>query len=341
MSVLLFATLLPVANGLGQDQAKKTYPTAGGIECLDPSLRELVDPDAKIQVLAGGFIWSEGPVWVRDGGYLLFSDIPNNRVVKWSEADGKTTYLKPSGYTGEVKRGGETGCNGLLLDSQGRLILCQHGDRRVARMDALLSAPESKFVTIADKYNGQRLNSPNDAVFHKNGDLYFTDPPYGLEKNIRDPAKELPFQGVYRVTRDGAVTLLTKELERPNGICFSPDYKSLYVANSHGPRPIWLSFPVKPDGTLGNSKVFFDAGPLRKPGRKGGNDGMKVDVHGNIFATGPGGVLIFTPAGKHLGTILTGQATANCGFGDDGRTLYMTADDYLMRVRLKTKGLGF
>ncbi|MFV1968999.1 MAG: SMP-30/gluconolactonase/LRE family protein, partial [Pirellulaceae bacterium] len=338
LGLLLTSVVSLSARCLAQNEPAKSYPSAGSIEVVDPALHELIDPNAKIEVLASGFIWSEGPVWINDGNYLLFSDIPNNRIVKWSEEGGATTYLKPAGYTGKAERGGETGCNGLLLDAEGRLVLCQHGDRRVARMDAPLSGPAPKFITLADKYHGKRLNSPNDAAFHKNGDLYFTDPPYGLEKNIHDPAKEIPFQGVYRVARDGTVTLLTKELERPNGICFSPDHKTLYVANSHGPRPVWLSFPVKADGTLGKSKVFFDAGPLRQPGRKGGNDGMKVDIHGNLFATGPGGVLIFTPEGKHLGTILTGQATANCGFGDDGRTLYMTADDYLMRVRLKTRG---
>ena len=201
-----------------------------------------------------------------------------------------------------------------------------------------LSAPAPRFITLADRHDGRRLNSPNDAVFHKSGDLYFTDPPYGLEKNIDDPAKELAFQGVYRISRDGKTTLLTTELERPNGICFSPDYGTLYVANSHDARPVWLSLPVSADGKLGKSSVFFDARTLPAPPRKGGNDGMKVDAYGNLFATGPGGVLIFTPRGKHLGTILTGQLTANCAFGDDGSTLYMAADDYLMRVRLKTKG---
>lgn len=341
LCVLLLVLVLLPTRSLAQDQPKKTYPTAGSIEMLDPALSNLIDPQAKLEVLADGFLWSEGPVWVKQGNYLLFSDIPNNRIVRWSEAEGKTTYLTPSGYTGESSRGGETGCNGLALDSQNRLILCQHGDRRVVRMDAPLSSPAPNFSTLADKFEGQRLNSPNDLVFHENGDLYFTDPPYGLEKNMADPAKEIPFQGVYRVARDGKITLLTKELERPNGICFSPDYKTLYVANSHGERPVWLSFPVNADGTLGKSRVFFDTRTLPGPARPGGNDGMKVDAHGNLFATGPGGVLIFTPGGKHLGTILTGQRTANCGFGDDGQTLYMTADDYLMRVRLKTTGLHF
>jgi gluconolactonase len=332
---------LLVTGSSAQDNSAPDYPTVGGIEMLDPQLSTLIDPQASIEVLTDGFLWSEGPVWVSEGNYLLFSDIPNNRIVKWSAAEGKTTYLKPSGYTGDPTRGGESGSNGLALDAQGHLLLCQHGDRRVARMDAPLSDPAPRFITIASHYDGKRLNSPNDLVFHENGDLYFTDPPYGLEGNVDDPAKELAFQGVYRVTPAGKVTLLTKELERPNGIAFAPDYQTLYVANSHGPRPVWLAFPVRADGTLGSSRVFFDARTMPGPQRPGGNDGMKVDAQGNLFATGPGGVLVFTPGGKHLGTILTGQRTANCAFGDDGMTLYMTADDFLMRVRLKTRGLGF
>jgi gluconolactonase len=342
---MILAALAMVAIGMTACVAapKKTFKTTGSIERLDPALDNLIAKDAQIEVLAGGFIWTEGPVWIKDGGgFVIFSDIPNNRVMKWSEKDGLSLYLKPAGYTGKAKRGGETGSNGLQIGPKGRLILCQHGDRRMAYMDAPLTQPASKFVTIADKHNGKRFNSPNDSVFHKNGDLYFTDPPYGLAKNVNDPAKEIPYQGIYRVDTKGKVTLLSKELERPNGITFSPDYKTLYAANSHGPNPVWLAWPVKADGTLGKSRVFFDARKAPKgPGRKGSQDGMKVDVHGNVFATGPGGVLIFTPEGKHIGTILTGERTANCAFGDDGMTLYMTADDFLMRVRLKTKGFGF
>ena len=328
---------------------KNTYPTTGSIERLDPVLDRLIDANAKIEVL--GLLkdtdhpdpWTEGPVWIKEaGGFLAFSEIPGNRVMKWSEQEGLGLYLKPAGYTGKKPRGGELGSNGLLIDPKGRLVLCQHGDRRIAAMDAPLTDPRPKFITLAHRHNGKRFNSPNDAVFHKNRDLYFTDPPYGLEKRLKDPAKEIPYQGIYRVDTKGKVTLLSRELERPNGIAFSPDYQTLYAANSYGPRPIWMAWPVKPDGTLGKSRVFFDARSApRGPGRKGGPDGMKVDSRGNVFATGPGGVLILSPGGKHLGTILTGQRTANCAFGDDGRTLYMTADDYLMRVRLKTKGFGF
>jgi gluconolactonase len=314
--------------------------TLGSIERLDPRLEALIPPDAKMEVLAEGFDWSEGPVWVRSGGYLLFSDIPPNRVMKWKPGEGVSLYLHPSGYTGSRPRTGEPGSNGLLLDPQGRLVLCQHGDRRVARMDAPLDRPAPRFVTLADRYQGKRFNSPNDAVYHSNGALYFTDPPYGLEKLMEDPAKELDFQGVYRLAPNGEVTLLTRELSRPNGIAFSPDEKTLYVANSDPQRAIWMAFDVKPDGTLGHGRVFFDATKW-VPSRKGLPDGLKVDARGNLFATGPGGVLVFAPDGTHLGTLRTGEATANCAWGDDGSTLYITADMYLLRIRTSTRGKGF
>ncbi len=293
-----------------------------------------------VEVLAQGFDWSEGPVWVKDGGFLLFSDVPQNTIVRWKKGEGAREWLKPSGYTGREPRGAELGSNGLLIDREGRLVLCQHGDRRIARMEAPLSAPAPRFSTLAVRCEGARLNSPNDAVFHPNGDLYFTDPPYGLVKQFEDPARELAYQGVFRRHRDGAVSLLTRDMTRPNGLGFSPDEKTLYVSQSDPAAPIWRAFDVRPDGSLGTSRILFDAGSLAKT-RRGLPDGLKVDTEGNLFATGPGGVLILTPEGRHLGTILTGQATGNCAFGDDGRTLYITAHMHLMRVRLKATGLGF
>lgn len=313
--------------------------TAADVERLDPKLDELIDPGAKLEVLADGFDWSEGPVWIRDGGFLVFNDIPPNKAYKWSEQGGLELYLHPAGYTGDKPRGGEKGANGLALDRAGRLLLCQHGDRRVARMDAPPSNPEPKFTTLASHYQGQRLNSPNDLVVHSSGAIYFTDPPYGLPGNTNDPAKELDFQGVFRIAPDGELTLLTKELSRPNGIGLSPDETKLYVANSDGRRPVWMVFDVQEDGSIEDGRVFFDATELAKK-RPGGQDGMAIDEHGNLFATGPGGVVIFSPDGTHLGTILSG-ITANCTFGDDGRTLYMTSDDKLQRIQVKTKGLGW
>ena len=310
------------------------------IERLDPALDRLIDVNAKIETLAEGYDWSEGPVWVKNGGFLLFSDIPKNAIHRWKEGEGAKLYLTPSGYTGTEPRGGETGSNGLTLDREGRLVMCQHGDRRVARMDAPLSAPKPLFATLADRFEGKRFNSPNDLVFHSSGDLYFTDPAYGMEKQWEDPRREIPYAGVFRRNGKGEVTLLTKEMTRPNGLAFSPDEKRLYVAQSDSKAAIWRVFDVKADGTLENSRVLFDATSMTKT-LKGLPDGLKIDVDGNLWATGPGGVLVISPEGKHLGTINTGQATANCAFGDDGRTLYMTADMYLMRVRLKTKGMGF
>jgi len=309
------------------------YEYIGSIERQDDLINELIPEDAQIEVLADGFDWSEGPLWVEDGEYILFSDIPPNNIFKWAEGEGKSLYLNPSGYTGEAERGGEVGSNGLLLDSKGNLVLCQHGDRRMARMDAPLDEPAAKFLTIADAYEGKKLNSPNDAVYHSNGDLYFTDPPYGLESRMDDPLKELDFQGVYRVDADSNVHLLTDELSRPNGIAFSPDEKTLYVANSDPERAIWMAFDVQEDGSLANGRVFFDVTDKVGEENKGLPDGMKVLPSGFIFATGPGGVLIFTPQGKHIGTIRTGEATSNCAIGGDGY-LYMTADMYLCRVEI-------
>ena len=333
---LAVVALLIVNCGKGTS----AYPTIGSIERLDPALDQLIPKGAKLEVLAEGFEWTEGPLWISQGAYLLFSDIPPNSIYKWKAGDGHSLYLKPSGYTSAQPRGGEPGANGLLLDAEGRLVMAQHGDRRMARMDAPLEGPEPKFVTLADRYKGRRLHSPNDAVYHSNGDLYFTDPPYGLEGHVDSPDKELDFQGVYRLSSDGEVTLLTDELSRPNGLAFSPDEQTLYVSNSDPGRAIWMAYDVQPDGDITNGRVFFDATQWVGD-RPGLPDGLKVDKAGNLFATGPGGVLVFTPDGVHLGTIDTGQATANCAFGDDGTSLYITADMYLLRIKLTTKGAGF
>lgn len=318
-----------------QGPASASSPTAiGGIERLSPLLDRLVPPEAAALKLAEGFEWSEGPVWVPDpeGGHLLFSDIPRNVVCKWKEGMGVSEFLKPSGYTGLELRGGELGSNGLLLDGEGRLVLCRHGDRCMARIEK-----NGTTTVLAGRYEGKRLNSPNDGTFSSRGDLYFTDPPYGLPKLNDDPAKELPFNGVYLLRATGELVLLTKEMTFPNGIAFSPDEKVLYVANSDPARPIWMAFDVKADGTIENGRVFFDASGLAR-NRQGLPDGLKVDREGNLFATGPGGVLVISPDGTHLGTILTGVPTANCAWGEDGSVLYITADMFLCRIRLATRG---
>ena len=317
----------------------ETPKTIGSIERLDGAVDKLLPADAVIEVLADGFKWSEGPIWIRDGGYLLFSDIPRNRIVKWKEGEGVSVFLEPSGYTGnEPFTGPEPGTNGLTLDAQGRLTMCCHGDRMIARLETL--AGTGKRTMLIGRYEGKRLNSPNDLVFHSNGDLYFTDPPYGLPKRYDDPARELDWCGVYRLSKDGKLTLLSKELARPNGLAFSPDEKTLYVAQSDPAAAIWKAFPVNADGTLGTSRLFGDVTSSVKE-RPGLPDGMKVDQQGNVWATGPGGVLIFSAEGKLLGRLATGQRTANCGWGEDGKTLYITANNYLCRVRTLVKGTGF
>ena len=308
-------------------------PTLGAIQRLDPRFDALVPKAAVIEVLASGFEWAEGPVWVKADGAVLFSDIPRNRVNRWKQGEGLSTYLEPAGFTGPGAYGNERGSNGLTLDGQGNLVSCEHGDRRVSR----LTTGGGK-RTVADNYKGKRFNSPNDVAVHSTGAIYFTDPPYGLPKGFDDERRELDFCGVYRVTPDGTVTLLCDTMTRPNGICFSPDEKRLYVAQSDPQAPIWKVFNVQADGTLDAGKTFFDGTKLFKERKKGLPDGLKVDTAGNVFATGPGGVLVIAADGTHLGTILTGQATANCGFGDDGKTLYMTADSHLCRIKLSTTG---
>jgi gluconolactonase len=332
-SIALFASLslhMP-PNTWAKGEAR---PTIGRIERLDPSFDQLVPSDAKLEVICEGFEWCEGPLWVGDGEFLLFSDIPRNAIMRWDEKSGCSQYLEPAGYTGQAPRGGESGSNGLALDRQGRLILCQHGDRRIARLDADWNNPQPKYVTVADRYDGKRFNSPNDAVVHSSGAIYFTDPPYGLEKNMEDPAKELAFQGVYRIDPDEKVTLLTKDIERPNGIGLSPDERTLYVANSHGPRPVVMAYAIKNDGSLGEGREFFDARELASK-YEGACDGLEVDKQGNLFATVPGGVAVISPDGKQLGMLLTGKRTSNCTFGEDGGALFVTAHDVVLRVRLR------
>lgn len=305
----------------------------GSVERLDPALDSLVAPDARYEVLATGFQWSEGPVWRGRQADLLFSDVPANTIYRWTDSTGLTVFLRPAGFTTPDPPGRELGSNGLTLDAQGALVMADHGNRQVARLD------ETNFtkLTIAARYAGRRFNSPNDVAYRSTGDLYFTDPPYGLRGLDGDPAKEQPHNGVYRVTPSGEVTLLTTELSFPNGIALSPDERTLYVANSDPKRAVWMAFDVQPDGAVANGRVLFDATALVNAGRQGLPDGLKVDRAGNLFATGPGGVLVISPAGRHLGTIETGQPTANCAFGDaDGRTLYVTANDRLLRVKLRT-----
>ncbi|MDB5323357.1 MAG: gluconolactonase, partial [Phycisphaerales bacterium] len=249
--------------------------TLGTIERLDPALDELLAPDAKLEILVKGLDWAEGPVWSKGEKCLLFSDVPQNVVYRWSEREGVSVYLKPSGYWGSTPRGGEPGSNGLTFDPQGRLVLCQHGERRVARLEK-----DGRLVTVVDSFGGKRFNSPNDLIFDSRGDLWFTDPPYGLEGKLADAKKEIPFQGVYRYSAAGRLTLFTKEIKFPNGIAMSPDENTLYVAASDPERPVVWAFDRAGGEFKKEPRVFFDASALAAKKLKGLPDGMKVDERG-------------------------------------------------------------
>lgn len=312
------------------------YPTVGQVTRLDPALDQLIAPDAKIEKLCEGFNWAEGPVW-KDGA-ILFSDVPENVIYRWAPGMHKAeVFLKPSGLLRPKPGFDSGGSNGLTLDGQGRLIICQQGEQRIARLEA-----DRTFTAIVGAYEGQHFSSPNDVAIRRNGDIYFTDPPYGLEGLNDSRIKEIKFNGVYRYSADGKVSAVIKDLKFPNGIAFSPDERILYVGSTDIPDPFVEAYDVQPDGSLANPRRFFDARPLSKPdGADGLCDGMKVDAQGNLFATGPKGVLVISPQGKHLGTISTGTLIANCAWGDDGATLYLTAEHTLCRIHTLTKGDRF
>lgn len=331
---VLLTGLLALALVPAPAQPQPTYPAIGQIVRADARIDKLIPPNARIDVIASGFVWSEGPIWVKKGGYLLFSDVPQNTIFRWTEKDGLSTFLKPSGYTGVGVYSEEPGSNGLTIDPQGRLIACEHGDRRISAMPLDGSAGKR---TLADSYNGKRLNSPNDVVAHSNGSYYFTDPPYGMPKRENDVVETGIF-GVYRIAPNGSVTLVTSELTRPNGVALSPDEKTLYVAQSDFVNPVIMAYPLAADGTAGKGRVVFGPEGMKKQGLKGGFDGMKVDRDGNLWATGAGGVVVLTPTGEFLGHINIGVGTANCAWGDDGATLYITADMFLCRVKTTAHG---
>ncbi len=336
---LTIATFFALTLGTSLESGSRTEHGAtkfGRVERLDHRFNRLVAADATLEVLADGFTWLEGPAWNKGGDYLLFSDIPRNAIYKWHPRKGVSLFMKPSGYTGDTPfKGREPGSNGLTFDPQGRLVLCEHGDRRLTRLEQ-----DGSKTVLVDRYRGKRLNSPNDVVLKSDGSMYFTDPPFGLPKTFEDPGKELDFSGVYRLSPDGELTLLLSDIKAPNGIAFSPDEKTLYLTDVDPERPAWLAYPVLDNGTLGPGKVFRDASIWRKT-RAGGPDGIKVDMHGNVYGAGPEAVYVFAPDGTHIGSIFTGVPTGNLAWGDDGSFLYITADTRLLRVQLNTKGAGF
>ena len=306
----------------------ETPAGAGVIVRLDPRLDALVPAGAAIEKVVDGFVFLEGPVWLSGESRLLYSDLRGNAIYQWTAADGASDYAKPF-FTGDGTGLRGVGPNGVALDAQGRLLVCVYGSRSVVRLEK-----DGSRTTLADRFEGKRLNSPNDLVVARDGTVYFTDPSFGLEGMDNSPLRELSFNGVYRLKPNGQLELLTREQERPNGLVLSPDESILYVANSGGAVTGWMAYDLGPSG-LSNKRVFFDVTGVQG---EGGADGMKVDLAGNVYATGPGGVLVIAPDGTHLGTIRPPEALTNVGWGDDGRTLYITGRTALYRVRLSARG---
>ena len=318
------------------------YTTIGRVVRSDARMNQLIPANAKIEIVAAGFSHLEGPVWVRDSNYLLVSDTKQRIIYKWSPTTGVAVFLKASGYTGRLPYSQEAGSNGLAVDQKGQLIICEHGDRRVAVMPLHGNGGKR---SLTDAYQGKRYNSPNDVVVHPNGSYYFSDPPYGLPKKAADSTRETPASGVYRLTPTGTVSLEISDLALPNGLAFSPDGKTLYVSQSDSLKPLIRAYPVSTDGSIGAGRLFFDASSLPRDQPNDVTDGLKVDQSGNVWATGPGGVLVIAPpkneggTGQLLGRISTGEVIANCAWGDDGSTLYLASGSFLCRIRTATKGV--
>ncbi|MGJ8679064.1 SMP-30/gluconolactonase/LRE family protein [Paraglaciecola sp.] len=310
---------------------------AGFVEIFDTQALKYIDKDLKVTIRAEGFTWIEGPTWIEDGNYLIFSDIPMNRIMKYDPIHGLSTYMLNPGYLTYDPNHKGGGSNGLLVNNDKQLVLMQQGARQIAIMDAPISAPKHKFIPQVSHFGDKRLNSPNDLVQHTNGDIYFTDPTYGLNKTDPDRLQQLPFSGVYRLNNKGELSLLDKDLTFPNGIGLSPDEKTLYVAVSDKQDQHWVAYDVNEYGLLENKRRFYDGNQrANTEGHKGGADGLSVHSSGVIFATGPGGVWLFSPEAKLLAIIRTGQNTSNCTLTTNEDQLFITADDFLMSVPIKT-----
>jgi gluconolactonase len=313
------------------ERARPAVPTELHIERADPALDAVVGPDAVLERVAGGFAFTEGPVWSADGS-LLFSSPNTNVIYRWHPCGRLTVFRAKSGYTGtDIGRFTQPGSNGLTFDSQGRLTICQHGNRRVIRVE-----PHGNITVLADAYEGRRLNSPNDLAYRSDGTLFFTDPPFGLPEMFDDPGKELPFSGVFAV-RDGRVTLVTDELAGPNGLAFSPDERYLYVGNWDPERKLVVRYELGPHDQVLDSRVLFD---MTDADGEDAIDGLKVDQAGNVYACGPGGIWVISPRGQHLGTLRLPEAPHNLAWGDaDARALYVTALTSVYRIRLQIPGI--
>ena len=301
----------------------------GSVERLSPEIDNLIEKSAKIEILADGFEWSEGPVWSSQLNSVLFSDVPENVIYSWNEDKGLETFTRPIGYSGKVPNLKKAGTNGLTIDADGNLIICMHGDRKITRLEKLNI---NRKVTLVNSFDDNLLNSPNDLVYDSKGNLYFTDPPYGLLEGDNDKLKEIEFNGVYKVSPNGDIKVLVKNLTRPNGISISNDEKTLYVANSDKNNPVIMQYDLSEGGAI-NPSIFFDGRELTKKDI-GLFDGLKVHPTGNVFATGPGGVLVIKENGEHIGTIRTEVRTANCAFDENFQYLYMTSDMFLTRIKL-------
>lgn len=303
------------------------YPTIGTLEKHHPDFDKIVSKNAKAEVISEGHQWTEGPLWI--DGQLLFSDVPKNTVYRWTEKKGTEVYLKPSGFTGKNSKSKEPGSNGLLLDNKANLILCQHGDRSIARMQNLLSNPKAKFTTLASHYKGMKFSSPNDADINSKGEIFFTDPPYGLPaQNDDDPAKEIPFNGVYKIKTNGDVILLVDSLTRPNGIALTPDEKKVIIGNSDPQKPYWYIYDID-DDHLKNGKIFY------KDKISGAPDGLKIGKDGIVYSSGPGGILFLNSEGVLLGKLKLDEPVSNCALSHDEKTLYITNNSRVLRLNLR------
>jgi len=328
---LIFIPLyLFLTSDTGRAQTHKQeigYTKIGSIEKLSPDLDKIIKSNAKIEVLAEGFKWTEGPVWVEKYNMLLFSDIPQNKIFKWSESNGLEEYLFPAGYTGNIERGGEMGSNGLILDSDENLILCQHGDRQIAKMDASLDNPQPQFISLAKEYKGRKFNSPNDVIQSGNGEIFFTDPSYGLADK---ESKEMAFNGVYQIDNKGTVSLLIDSIKNPNGIALTKNEKQLLVGNSDGGKPYIFAYDINRDGSLTPQGIAFDFSPYG-----GGPDGFKISKNGTMFSSFSGGILIIDKNYQPIGKINIPQPVSNCVLSADEKTLYITANHQILRVKMR------
>jgi len=329
----LYFLLIVIAVISKTNAQTKTKPLVT-LQSADPQFNTVVSKNARAKMLADGFLWSEGPVWLEKYQMFIFSDVKENVIYKWTAAKGKEVYLSPSGYTGTKARGGELGSNGLGINNNGQLVICQDGDRVVSVMDAPLNKPKPKFIKIASSYKGKKFDSPNDLAFLANGDIYFTDPPYGLEKNVDDPLKEAPYQGVYRIGKNGKITMLTDTLSRPNGIAFFPGGKTILISNSDATKPFWYAYDIDKNGLFTHGRIFYSSLAASKTA-SGMPDGMKITRAGIVFATGPGGIWVFNKSGKLLGKMLFNDLTSNVALSGDEKTLYVTSNHRVLQVDLR------